>query len=91
MVHVTGDPILQLSIGGNTRDAAFTTGSGTSTLHFRYTVQAGDLDEDGISIASGALQGGEITSASGAGGRGPLPGPFPRSLGTRSTASWRPG
>lgn len=65
VVHVTGDPILELSIGGNTRMAMFTTGSGTRALRFRYTVQAGDLDEDGISIASGALREGEITSGSG--------------------------
>ena len=65
VVHVTGDPILELSIGGNTRAATFTTGSGTRALRFRYTVQAGDLDEDGISIASGALQEGEITSGTG--------------------------
>ena len=65
VVHVTGDPILQLSIGGNTRAATFTTGSGTRTLRFRYTVQAGDLDQDGISIASGALRDGEITSGAG--------------------------
>ncbi|MDE0350320.1 MAG: hypothetical protein OXM56_11520, partial [Gammaproteobacteria bacterium] len=65
VVHVTGDPILELSIGGNTRMAMFTTGSGTRALRFRYTVQAGDLDEDGISIASGALREGEITSGPG--------------------------
>ena len=65
VVHVTGDPVLDISIGGNTRTARFTTGSGTRTLRFRYTVQAGDLDEDGISIASGALRDGEITSGPG--------------------------
>ena len=37
--------------------ADYTSGSGTDTLTFSYTVQAGDRDTDGISFASNALQG----------------------------------
>ena len=65
VVHVTGDPVLLVSLGGNVHSAVLVTGSGTGTLRFRYTVQAGDRDEDGISVGSGALEGGEITSGTG--------------------------
>ena len=64
-VHVTGDPVLALRVGANTREAAFAAGSGTTQLLFRYTVVDGDADDDGISIAAGALAGGEIESDSG--------------------------
>ena len=37
--------------------ANYTSGSGTDTLTFSYTVQAGDRDTDGISFARNALQG----------------------------------
>ena len=65
LVHVTGEPVLILSIGANSRSAGFVSGSGTAVLLFRYTVQAGDLDDDGISIATDALREGEITRATG--------------------------
>lgn len=65
VVHVTDDPVLLLSIGGQTRTATFVSGSGSRILRFRYTVQSGDVDEDGLSVGSGALQDGEITSATG--------------------------
>ena len=64
-VHVTGQPVVTVSVGGESRDAAFVSGSGTDTLTFRYVVQAGDVDEDGVSIAASALTGGVIASASG--------------------------
>ena len=59
-VHVTGEPLLILSIGANSRTAVVVSGSGTDTLTFQYTVQEGDLDDDGISIASDALRQGTI-------------------------------
>ena len=65
LVHVTGEPVLILSIGANSRSAGFVSGSGTAVLLFRYTVQTGDLDDDGISIATDALREGEITRATG--------------------------
>ena len=37
-----------LTIGSTSRQADYVSGSGTSALVFRYTVQSGDLDTDGI-------------------------------------------
>jgi hypothetical protein len=51
-VAVTGTPRLVLTIGSTTQYATYQSGTGTSTLVFRYTVQAGDLDSDGIAVAS---------------------------------------
>ena len=66
-VTVTGAPRVALTVGSATRDAAYTSGSGTSTLTFSYTVQSGDSDTDGVSIAADALSlnGGTIADASG--------------------------
>ena len=52
---VTGTPQIALTIGTTTRQAAYTSGSGTADLVFTYTVAAGDDDADGISIAQDAL------------------------------------
>ena len=67
VVHVSGRPALALSIGANTRQALYASGSGSATLQFRYIVQAGDADDDGISIGPGpaALTGGDIRDGSG--------------------------
>ncbi|MCY4596459.1 MAG: M12 family metallopeptidase [Bryobacterales bacterium] len=66
-VEVTGDPELALTIGSRTRPASFHASSAT-TLWFRYAVQAGDMDTDGIGIGADALtlNGGTIRSADGA-------------------------
>lgn len=63
-VHVTGALSLTVLIGSAQRQASYLEGSGTETLTFRYTVQAGDYDRDGISIGAGpgALVGGTIQS-----------------------------
>ena len=50
-----GNPTLAIVIGANTRKAAYISGSGANALTFTYTVQAGDSDTDGISIAATAL------------------------------------
>ena len=65
-VTATGNPQVALTIGTETRHAAFS-GWGSQTLYFDYTVQAGDLDEDGISIAANApdLNGGTIRATDG--------------------------
>jgi hypothetical protein len=61
-----GTPQLQLTIGSTTRYATYLSGTGTSTLVFRYTVQSGDLDTDGIAVASSiGLNGGTITDVPG--------------------------
>jgi hypothetical protein len=63
---VTGTPSLELTIGSTTRNANYVSGSGSSALLFRYTVQAGETDGDGIVMASAlSLNGGTIKSAGG--------------------------
>jgi hypothetical protein len=49
-VDVTGLPRLALDVGGSTLYAAYSSGSGTTDLIFRYTVGGGDLDENGIAF-----------------------------------------
>ncbi len=66
-VVVTGAPRLQLETGSTDRFATFTGGSGTNTLSFSYTVQAGDssADLDALSINALSLNGGTIRDALG--------------------------
>src|SRR5262249_12363610 len=47
-----GTPTIGLTIGSTTRGASYVSGSGTTTLVFRYTVVSGDNDSDGIASAS---------------------------------------
>jgi hypothetical protein len=64
---VTGTPFLILNVGGVSQQANFVSGSGSSALVFSYTIQAGDTDVNGISIAANAisLNGGTLKDASG--------------------------
>ena len=65
---VSGIPQLALTIGANTRLALYTgLNSDRTFLYFSYTVQMGDLDNDGISIGAAALQlnGGTIQDTGG--------------------------
>ncbi len=56
-----GTPSIALTVGATPRQATYVSGSGTSSLAFAYTVQAGDNDGDGLSVASAiALNGGTI-------------------------------
>ncbi|MEA4827862.1 MAG: fibronectin type III domain-containing protein, partial [Clostridium sp.] len=64
-VDVTGAPQLVLTIGSTTRTATYVSGSGTSTLVFSYTVQAGDNDSNGITVNSLELNGGSIKDSVG--------------------------
>jgi len=59
-----GTPSLKLAIGSNAREATYKSGSGSSVLSFRYTIQAGDLDTNGITFASSniSLNGATIRS-----------------------------
>ena len=65
-VEVTGTPRLALNIGDRTRWATYHSGAPSDSrgLHFRYTVQASDLDADGIVIPANAirLDGGSVKS-----------------------------
>ncbi|MEI6761566.1 MAG: hypothetical protein WCO22_14070 [Betaproteobacteria bacterium] len=50
-----GTPQLALNIGGTTVQATYTSGSGSTSLVFSYTIQAGQTDTNGISIAANGL------------------------------------
>ena len=66
-VSVTGTPTLTLETGATDRAASYLSGSGTSTLTFRYTVQAGDAssDLDYTGTTALALNSGTIKDAAG--------------------------
>jgi hypothetical protein len=66
-VVVTGSPRLTLTIGAATQYAVYNAGASTPTsLVFRYAVQAGDFDANGIEVgASIDLNGGTILDAGG--------------------------
>ena len=54
-VDVTGTPRVALGIGTEERQASYVSGTGTTSLVFRYTVVRADSDGDGYSIGAGAL------------------------------------
>ena len=60
-----GKPSLGLLVGSTTRQAAYVSGSGTTTLVFSYSVAAGETDTDGVSVPAGsiALNGGTLKDA----------------------------
>ena len=58
-----GSPQLAITVGATTRQAQYVSGSGTSALLFRYTLQAGDNDTDGIAIGSLSANGGTLRDA----------------------------
>ena len=67
-IGATGSPRLALTVGSQTRLAAYWAPSLDGTiLFFRYQVQSGDVDSDGIGIAANALtlHGGSIRSEGG--------------------------
>ena len=67
-IEVTGRPQLALTIGMTTRQATYSRTWGDKfVMEFLYTVQASDMDDDGISISANALtlDGGTIKGAAG--------------------------
>ena len=46
------DPSFPVNINGVTRSAVYLSGTGTSAHTYRYTIQAGEVDNDGIVISS---------------------------------------
>ncbi|SEW29757.1 Por secretion system C-terminal sorting domain-containing protein [Roseivirga pacifica] len=58
-------PSLNITIGNTARAAQYVSGTGTSSLVFRYTVQANELDTDGIAINSFTVSDGIIDDAVG--------------------------
>jgi len=65
-VYLTNSPRIAIDIGGVTRYALATSGSGSTSIVFRYTVQAADEDADGIVLSSPVdLNSGAIADAAG--------------------------
>ena len=66
-IEVTGQPQLALTIGTTVRQATYSRTWGDVRMEFLYTVQASDMDDDGISISANALtlNGGTIKRAAG--------------------------
>ncbi|MBJ6116555.1 HYR domain-containing protein, partial [Pontibacter sp. BT310] len=62
---VDGTPTFGLTIGSTSKEAAYVSGSGSASLIFRYTVQQGEQDMNGIALEVIALNGGTITDAVG--------------------------
>jgi hypothetical protein len=51
-VNITGLPRLTLTVGATTRYADYFSGTGTTSIVFRYIILPGDLDTDGIAVAT---------------------------------------
>ena len=64
---VTGVPQLALNIGGTTVQSDYSGGSGTTALTFTYTILAGQIDSNGISINANSLSlnGGTLADVTG--------------------------
>lgn len=66
VVDVTGVPRIVVDVGGVTRYANYTAGTGTNTLTFTYSVQSGDVDANGVVLSSPVqLNGGTIKNIHG--------------------------
>src|SRR5207247_10673723 len=66
VVTTGGTPALGLTMGSSSRTASYLSGTGTSAVEFRYIVQPGDNDTDGIeAISPIGLNGGTIKDAAG--------------------------
>ncbi|MCV3290765.1 hypothetical protein LZT28_21515, partial [Aeromonas media] len=76
-VTVSGTPQLTLETGATDRTINYVSGSGSNTLTFNYTVQAGDTsaDLDYLSAAALGLNGGTIRDAAGNNATLTLPSP----------------
>lgn len=61
-----GTPRMPVTLeSATTAYAQYLSGSGTTSLVFRYTVGAGDFDTDGIALGAVALNGGNIADSAG--------------------------
>jgi hypothetical protein len=61
-----GTPYVSVTLAtGGTVHASYLSGSGTSALTFRYTVGAGTLDPDGVTVGALSDNGGTLKDASG--------------------------
>ena len=65
-VTVTGTPRIAVDVGGNTRYATYTSGTGTNALIFTLSPTIGDVDLDGVTVSSPIdLNGGTIKDNAG--------------------------
>lgn len=65
-VNITGTPRIAVDVGGISRYATYSAGTGTATLTFTYSMVAGDVDLDGITISSPMdLNGGTVKDLAG--------------------------
>lgn len=60
-----GTPRIALTIGATTQYASYVSGSGTSALVFRYTVESGLSDTDGITVGALSVNGGSLKDSAG--------------------------
>ncbi len=63
--ETNGTPSITIAMGGQQRVAEYHSGSGTTSLVFRYTTVSGDIDGNGVSVSSISLNGGTIQDAAG--------------------------
>lgn len=52
VITTSGTPYLAVTIGSNVRNAYYVSGTGTNLITFRYTAVPGDVDSDGITVAT---------------------------------------
>ncbi len=64
-ITVTGLPYVPVVLTNATRNASYHSGSGGTTLVFRYQIASGDIDADGASIVTNTLNngGGTLTNS----------------------------
>ena len=61
-----GIPFLPIALNSGIKEAQYVSGTGTKTLTFRYTVQSGDVDTDGIGLGGSIVtNGGTIRDSAG--------------------------
>ena len=60
-----GKPQLEVTIGRATKDATYDSVAGSKALVFKYTVEAGDVDPDGIEATALDLNSGTIKDKAG--------------------------
>ena len=65
--NASGTTTLTIVVGSDNRTATYVSGSNSTALVFRYTIQSGDTDDNGTSIRANALalNSGTIRDASG--------------------------
>ncbi|WP_034294232.1 Ig-like domain-containing protein [Herbaspirillum sp. RV1423] len=60
-----GTPRIAMVVGATTRYASYVSGSGTSTLTFRYVVSSGDNDSNGVTVGALSANGGNLRDTAG--------------------------